>query len=89
MGRKIDIYGRLNVRMHSYINAVNSKADPELIHTELRNLISEAIKMEIGLDDLMMVFSSQIEESGSTEFEKNVAKRYEQGLKRSDVQHPH
>lgn len=88
MRRKVDIYSRLNARMHSYIDAVNRKADPEFIHMELRDLISEAIKMEIGLNELMMIFSSQIEESGSIEFENNVAKRYAQGIKRSKS-HPH
>lgn len=84
MAKTLNTYSRLNTHMHSYINAVNSKADPEVIHAELRNLIAEAIKMEVGLDKLMAAFSSTIQESGSREFEKNVTKRYEQGIKRAE-----
>ena len=85
MASKTNIYSRLNTHMHSYIYTVNSKADPELIHAELLNLISEAIKMEVGLDELRAIFSSTIEESGSRDFEKNLTKRYAQGIERADT----
>lgn len=85
MANKTNEYSRLNAHMHSYINAVNRKADPELIHAELYSLISEAIKMEVSLNELMAIFSSTIEESGSIEFEKNLARRYAQGIERADA----
>ncbi|NDA64549.1 MAG: hypothetical protein EBX50_21345 [Chitinophagia bacterium] len=70
------INDRLNQRMANYIKAVNGKADPEVIHYELRDLIAEAIKVDISLKELLKVLSSYINKGNDQNFIDNVAKHY-------------
>jgi hypothetical protein len=78
-------YSRLNEKTSCYINAINRKDDSELLHCYLRDLLAEAIRMEITLTHLLKVFSdSSIAESDSKEFIDNVSKHYARGITASD-----
>lgn len=78
-------YSRLNTRMEQYINSVNSEADPEDLHSQLRNLIAEAIKVDVTLAKLLEVLAtSHIQGGKSEKFIGNVSRHYSRGQNTAD-----
>jgi hypothetical protein len=74
-------YHHLNQLTRNYVAAINSGALHEELHCNLRDLLAEAIKMEISLEHLLSVLSeANIGKSETKEFNENVSKNYSYGL---------
>ena len=79
-------YRHLNQLTSDYVNVMNGDAAPEELHCRLRDLLAEAIKMEISLEHLLRVLSgSTIEESDTEEFIENVSRHYAYGVTAAKV----
>lgn len=75
--KKSGKYSRLNTHMEHYIHAVNTGASPEVLHCQLRDLITEAIRVDITLARLLEVLAGNRVSDGDTQsFINNVSKHY-------------
>ena len=79
-------YRHLNQLTGDYVNAMNGDAAPEELHCRLRDMLAEAVKMEITLEHLLRVLSgSTIEESDTEKFIENVSRHYAYGVTAAKV----
>lgn len=70
-------YRRLNTYMADYIAAAAKDADPEELHCRLRDLMREAIKVDISLEKMLEVFStSTMQDSTLQHFIEKISKHY-------------
>lgn len=81
-------YSRFNEFKRQYIDAMNRKKDPEELHCYLRDLLREAIKMDVSLIDLLKILSgSAISDSDTEKFIDNVSRHYAWGVAAAKVKH--
>ena len=81
-------YRRFHTHKRKYIDAMHRDADPEELHSYLRELLREAIKMDVTLVDLLKILSdSSIEESDTEKFIENVSRHYAYGVTAAKMKH--
>ncbi|MDA0782848.1 MAG: hypothetical protein PQ612_09090 [Rickettsiales bacterium] len=70
---------RFDKIIKDYVNAVEKWANPEEIHSRLHGLLSESIRMNITLAELLEILSSSCMGGKTSEFIANVSSHYAQG----------
>jgi hypothetical protein len=79
-------YDKLNLLTEEYVDAMNRNTNPEELHCYLRELLAEAIKMDITLKHLLKVLSgSAIGESNTEKFIDGVSKHYSWAVTAAEV----
>ena len=72
-------HSRFNTILKDYINAIENKADPEEVHSRLNGLLSESIRVNITLPELLEILYSSCMGGKTSKFIDNVTLHYTEG----------